>query len=219
MDLMEIVKPNELNINIKRLKKEVKEYISYRKEYYEYHDSNLEIESIFSEWWVQKVSNGIKIGDGNMSIDIITKDNDGVDVVSVCLNGNMSNEKSIMQNFKESGNLLDLYFNNGEDEKAIELFKTDYITKIRDTINKYELNNIYYSIFISTKTNIYFSCLKINIANIANVKSNGFTKNRKSIYTKNFINSDYGKVTLYKSKKRLELRLNKNILEKSIKLY
>ena len=37
--------------------------------------------------------------------------------------------------------------------------------------------------------------------------------------TLNFINNYYGKVTLYKSKKRLELRLKKEIFKKSTLLY
>lgn len=49
----------------------------------------------------------------------------------------------------------------------------------------------------------------------------GFTKTCKSIMIDNFINNEFGNLRLYKSKKRLELRLCKEIInnECSIKLY
>jgi hypothetical protein len=48
-----------------------------------------------------------------------------------------------------------------------------------------------------------------------------FTKSKKNIIIDNFIDEEYGNVKLYKSKKRLELRLCKNIIdsEYSIKIY
>lgn len=50
------------------------------------------------------------------------------------------------------------------------------------------------------------------------VNSGGFIKAKKencvNIIVNNFIDADNGKVTLYKSKKRVELRLKKDILQK-----
>ena len=40
------------------------------------------------------------------------------------------------------------------------------------------------------------------------------TKLRKNIDILNFIDDDYGTITLYKSKKRLELRLSSKIINK-----
>ena len=68
---------------------------------------------------------------------------------------------------------------------------------------------------------VYLVCFKLDITLIQNVKSLGFKKGEKNIITSNFIDSKYGNVLLYKSKKRLELRLNKDIIKdiNTVKLY
>lgn len=206
---------NKLDINYDILKEYLKKYINPRIEYYkETNTQNLELESGFSEWWIKKSSKGIKIGNGNAPMDVITKKNNAIDTMCLCLNGNVSNEKSIMQNFGNSGNNLDLYFNTKNHIKVINMFITDYIDKIKNFSIKYKvpLTKLYYCIFISTKTNVYLSCFKININNIIYIKSHGFTKSMKSINIKNFIDDKYGNVKLYKSKKRLELRIKKDVI-------
>ena len=209
------VDPHKLDIDYNLLKKYVQEYISPRREYYnETHSNNLELESGFSEWWIKKASNGKKIGEGNCPMDVVTNDNNAIDCMCLCLNGSMTNEKSIMQNFNKSGNDLDSFFSSKNDDGAISLFINDYVGKIKNFSikNKISLDKMYYTIFISTKENIYLSCFKINIQFTRNIKTCGFTKQCKSINIKNFINNDYGNVKLYKSKKRLELRISKNVL-------
>lgn len=67
-------------------------------------------------------------------------------------------------------------------------------------------------IFIYKHKNIYLCCLKLCTENITNMKCNGFTKTLKNISVENFIDKKIGNVNLYKSKKRLELRLHKNII-------
>jgi hypothetical protein len=172
------------------------------------------LESGFSEWWIKKTSNGKKIGDGNSPMDVITFKNNGIDTMCLCMNNNISNEKSIMQNFGSTGNNLDIYFNSKNDKKVINMFIKDYIDKIKNFSIKYKvpLTKLYYCIFISTSKNIYLSCFKININNIIYIKSSGFTKSMKSINITNFIDDKYGNVKLYKSKKRLELRVKKNVI-------
>lgn len=76
-------------------------------------------------------------------------------------------------------------------------------------------------IFICKNKNIYLCCLKLYSKYISNMKFSSFTKTCKNISIKNFIDKKFGNVKLYKSKKRLELRLCKNIINEfcSIKLY
>ena len=76
-------------------------------------------------------------------------------------------------------------------------------------------------IFICKNKNIYISCLKLYPENIPNMQFSGFTKHCKNITIDNFIDEKIGNVKLYKSKKRLELRLHKDILnnECTIKLF
>lgn len=63
--------------------------------------------------------------------------------------------------------------------------------------------------------------IKLNKEKICNMKFSGFTKSCKNISIENFIDNEFGNVKLYKSKKRLELRLKKNIIDNycCIKLY
>lgn len=171
--------------------------------------ANLKIDSDISEWWVKEcIPNGKRVGKGNGPIDV-ENDEMGIDVACLCLNGDQTNEKSLGQKFKgDGGNSLDIYFNEKKDKLAVEL----YLNEIK---NKYETvkKDKYYYIFISTKSDIYLSIMKINPNNLLLVKSDGFTSQGKSIKISGFIKPKYGKVTLYKSKKRIELRLNKEILK------
>lgn len=76
---------------------------------------------------------------------------------------------------------------------------------------------MYILAYISTEIDIYIVCLKINILRIPFVTSGGFVEGKKDNYVNinvnNFIDSNIGKVTLYKSKKRVELRLKKKLLQ------
>jgi len=69
--------------------------------------------------------------------------------------------------------------------------------------------------------NIYLSIFKINIKYIYNIIGYNITKQQKSINFGNFVDNNLGITKLYKSKKRMELRLHKNVLNlnNTIKLY
>ena len=176
---------------------------------------NLTIDSKISEFMSSKcIDKGKWVGRGNGPIDV-ENDNSGIDVACLCLNGITTNEKSLGQKFKgDGGNLLDLHFTNKKDALTLDLFVNDLNNKLCK-ITK----DIYYFIFISTEKDIYLSILSINPKSLLFVKSRGFSKQAKSIKTTGFINNKYGNVILYKSKKRLELRLNKCILEHSHHLF
>jgi hypothetical protein len=141
----------------------------------------------------------------------------------MCLscNSKFINEKSIMQNFQESGNNLDNLFNEKKYKDILSLYKKDYIKKIKNAIQKYKLENIYYLIFISIGKNIYMSLFKLNIENIINFTYTKLTTGNKSLICINFIDNKYGNTKIYKSKKRLELKFNKSICfdSNSIKIY
>ena len=79
------------------------------------------------------------------------------------------------------------------------------------------MNDLYILAYLSTNKDIYLVCLHIDILKLEFVNSGGFVESKReksvNIILNNFINDDIGKVTLYKSKKRVELRLKKNILK------
>jgi len=124
-------------------------------------------------------------------------------------------KKSIIQNFI-GGNDLDIYFNKRKGYDATNIFKN----KLQEKFDC-KLKEIYYMIFICNKKNIYLSCIKFNVENIYNMKFAGFTKTCKNILIDNFIDNNIGNVKLYKSKKRLELRLSKDLIKQkySTKIY
>lgn len=124
----------------------------------------------------------------------------------------MTNEKSIMQNFKSCGNELDNLFSKDYLEELFYNYIQVYKNKIKNAMKKFNLEKIYYLAFITVKNNIYISLLKINVDNIDHTKIDNDKHNSKSINITNFIDKSYGNVKLYKSKKRLELRFNKNII-------
>jgi len=195
------------SINIEKLKDEVKKYIESRLDFYKNSKRNLYIEDEFSEYWLSKVSNGTEIGKGSGGMDVKTSNNEGIDAMCVIMNSIQSNEKSLIQNFDSAGVNLDDLFLNKKDDEAIKLYIDVYKNKILKIKKDKNLSDLYIIAFISTKNKIYLTCFKLNINNIKNIKSNGFTKTEKNIKISNFIDDKYGIVTLYKSKKRIELRL------------
>lgn len=221
--LLKPVSHINVNIDIGALKMCIKTYMSSdRISYYNSTATcNIELESGFSEWWISKVTNGKKISAGNSPMDVITFNNHGIDVMCVCMNNNLSNEKSMIQNFKGSGNNLDIYFENKEYDKAVKLFMNDLQNKLNIFKNNNNIDKLFYVVFISTSTNIYLSILQLDIKYIKNVYSSGATVQKKSINILNIIDNKYGCAKLYKSKKRVELRFTKQLLEHTytIKLF
>ena len=210
-------------VDIKILKEYVNKDLDGNKEYFDDLDITYKIsEPRKAEWILSKaIKNSKLVGNGNANIDIIVTDKIVIDVSVLTLNSNYTNEKSIIQNFKKCTN-LDTLFNTYNGEEAVEIFKNEFILKYNFKDKEKE---IYYIIFICKDKNIYISCLKLNPKNIINMKFlkfiKGQTENSVNILIGNFIDKNIGNVKLYKSKKRLELRLCKDILhhECSIKLF
>jgi hypothetical protein len=205
---------NELCIDLQKLKECLeKDYLTQgRMEYYKSTTTqNLNLEDGFMEFITAKCINGQRIGEGHSPIDVV-KDDKGIDVLCVCLNKKQTNEKSIMQNFSKCGNNLDNLFKNGKYQEALFVFIKEYYKKILDAKKTENIKNLYYCAYISTNINVYISVFKINLECILNIKYENITKQKKSIRFKGFIDDKFGITTLYKSKKRLEIRLNKDIL-------
>lgn len=205
--------PESINKDV--LIESIKEYMKPREEYYKYKNRSPYIEDEFSEHFTAMASGGREIGGGHCGMDVKTHKDEGIDAMCVVMNidRDISNEKSIIQNFKSSGLELDTLFKEKKDDDAVRLFMNDYKKKLEDVKKNKELKNLYILAFISTKKDVYIACFKINIENILFVKSGGFIKGKNvNILLDKFIDSTIGKVTLYKSKKRVELRLKGKIL-------
>lgn len=207
--------PESLNIDM--IKEDITKYMIPREEYYKYKNRSPYVEDEFSEYFTARASGGYEIGSGHCGMDVKTKYDEGIDAMCVIMNKELSNEKSVIQNFASSGSDLDKLFKEKRDNEAVELFMNDYKNKLENVKETKKLKELYILSFISTEADIYIACFNINIENIAYVKSGGFVEGKKENYVNilinNFIDSNIGKVTLYKSKKRVELRLKKEVLK------
>ena len=196
------------------MKEYIATYMAPRLEFYKNTKRVLFYEDDFGEYHCTKSTNGTHVGGGAKPIDVKTSANNGIDVFCVNVNdtkNNNTNEKSLIQDFKDAGSDLDNLYPKKEDTKIVELFASAYANKIKSAHEKFSCNSIYYHGFISTKTDMYEVWLKSNPDNIKNVSSDGFVTGGNStgvnIKVKGFINPKYGNVKAYKSKRRLELRL------------
>ena len=219
MNVIQLINPNILGINFNELAKTLaQEFSPLKLEYLRsISTGNLKLEDGFIEYLVSKNMKAEHIGEGHYPVDI-KKDNKGIDVLCVCMNRSCSNEKSIIQNFKGAGKNLDIHFENGDYKKALDLYKDEYYFKLTDAIKEKKLEEIYYCAFISTNTSIYMSVFKLDIEKIKTIDYTNATKT--SINFNGFIDDKYGSTKLYKSKKRLELRFKKELLnnENTIKI-
>lgn len=203
-------------VNLKLLKEYVKQDIDSNLSYF--NDMNITYrisDSKKSEWMIHKsIQNSKMVGNGSKSVDIKVSDKIMIDVSVLTLNKNITNEKSIMQNFKDSNN-LDTLFNSKDGKSIVNIFRKKFQDKYKG------MKEIYYMIFICSGKSIYLTCLKLNLDCISNMEFGGFTKTSKNITIENMISQKMGNVKLYKSKKRLELRLNRDILKRECteKLY
>jgi hypothetical protein len=90
---------------------------------------------------------------------------------------------------------------------------SNYQDKIDNVIKTRDLKNLYYLGFVSTVKEVFLVNFKINTEHIKNVGVKQSTRQGTSIFMKNFIAPELGTVKIYKSKKRIELRLKKSVVE------
>ena len=220
-EVLELCKLPE-SLNIAQMKELIHEYMTPRVSYYCEKKRSPYVEDELSEYFTAKSTNGVEIGSGSCAMDIQTKDNEGIDAMCVIMNNNGSNEKSLIQNFSSSGVDLDTLFKEKRDNEAVKLYMDQYSKKLHDVKEGKKLTDLYILSFVSTYNEVFLTCFKIKLENIKHVSSGGFIKNSSvNILVNNFINPRYGNVKLYKSKKRLELRLKPDVLntEYAVKIY
>uniref|UniRef100_A0A6C0ABW4 Uncharacterized protein n=1 Tax=viral metagenome TaxID=1070528 RepID=A0A6C0ABW4_9ZZZZ len=202
----------DLGLNIDLLKKYIKNYFenSSIKKFIDSNEINLIIPYELSELWIKDSIKGKISGRGNGSFDVI-KDNIGIEIA--CMNFNAtktSNEKSIIQIFNSDD--LDKLFEQNKEMEIMNIFKQAITKKYNNKIEK-----IYYIFLLTSLKNIYLTIFKFDKTKIIDLKSNKFLK--KSLIIDGFINKEEGTTKIYKSKKRFEIRLRNNILNRSLILY
>lgn len=123
------------------------------------------------------------------------------------LSTNDSWEASLWQKFVWTWAILDQLFERQEYERIKNEWLEIYKEKNDKAIEEYELNNIYYFIFLRWHDFLYLVWMKVNLSELEDVTVDLDRTSDTSVFLSNFINDDLGNAKVYKSKKRLELRL------------
>ena len=169
------------------------------------------------EQWFTQALDVKPVGHGSYPIDIYNEKNRwGADIkmlsVKVNKNGQLTNsasgEASLGQNFKDAGIDLDQLFEN----KSFEIIKDRWVNLYKDKFNSvqsvYVVDDFYYFFILRAANNFYLVGAKIDLSKAENVTVKNGTKT--SVFISNFIADNLGNTKIYKSKKRLELRLYAN---------
>ena len=230
--VLEEVKLEELNQIFDENSKKVLNYLLQRTvlSYPEFlpsqNNTALYLEKKQCEQWIVQALGLKPLGEGSYPIDGINNKN-GYDVSSLALaqtnNGKMASqtgEKSLGQkfddiNFGENKETLDSLFASLSSEKIINSWKKILKKKWQQTIDDHQLNNLYLVnlILYKPKKKLYVFLLKINYKKLDEISKDKISKT--SVFLKNFIDPKIGNVKIYKSKKRMELRIKPRELIKN----
>jgi len=175
--------------------------------------SGMQITKEFLEDWIAQACDLTKKGAGNYPIDVYKDKKYGIDVkfLTAKINSDgsyrnsQSNETSLSQNFKISGADLDQMFESKKYNKILKAWIKILQSKMRLPKEEFELKEIYYFIFLRAGNKISLSVASVDDSKISNLSTN--TSTETSVFVDNFIDEKYGNVKIYKSKKRMELRL------------
>ena len=224
--VLEEVKIDELNKIFDKNSKNVFDFLLQRTviSYPEFlpgqNNTALYLEKKQCEQWVVQ-SLGLKpVGEGSYPIDGINNKN-GYDVSSLALGqtptGKMkkqTGEKSLSQkfedeNFGDENDNLDSLFNSGKYEEIIKAWKNILKKKWEGTIKDQNLNDLYLInlILYKPENKLMIFLLKINHNNLDEVTKGKVSPKKTSVWFNNFIDEKFGNVKVYKSKKRVELRI------------
>jgi hypothetical protein len=176
-------------------------------------NNDIQITKEFLEQWIAQACGLKSVGAGNYPIDNY-KDNDfGIDVkfisTKVDKDGNFTNattnETSLGQNFRGFGKTLDQSFENKQYQEIVDGWKNILIKKLNHPLTDLDLKKIYYFIFIRGGNKIHLAIAKLNIDQLENISVKHATQ--ESVVVDKYIENEFGKVSIYKAKKRMELRL------------
>ena len=179
------------------------------------------------EQWMVQALDVDSVGSGSYPIDIYSKKGKwGADVkmlsCKVDSKGKFkdadSGETSLAQNFKGSGNDLDQQFKNKKYQEAVDNWIKIVQEKLKSVEKDYPIKDVYYFFFLRAGMSFYIAGLKVNQGELKNVTIDKSKISSTSIFTNKYIDNKFGNVKLYKSKKRLELRLRPGGLEKAGRL-
>ena len=211
-----------LNLNHDIITKYISSNINSKLDYYKDLQQALKINDYeFIEWVVSKSSEGDIIGNKSKTMNIIGKNNIAIDTCCLSLpqkKGNQTGEKSIVQiTDNEDQQKLDKLFLTKKTDFILSIYKNRIIDKYTKFCHQYNISidNLYYCIFLSDYNHIYMMSLNLNLNYLPFVYADNSTNNKKSIIVNNMIDPKLGSVKIVSKKKRMELRLNQNVIHNS----
>ena len=117
----------------------------------------------------------------------------------------VSGESSLGQKFEDGKTNLDTLFKNKKKKELLDKWLKILKEKFEKPSKDFGIKNFYYFIFIRAGNKIYLSIAKVHKENLKYLKTGKITKT--SLFIENFVQEKHGNVKIYKSKKRMELRL------------
>ena len=211
-----------LNLNLDIITKYISQNINSKIDYYRDQQQLLKMNDYqFIEWVVSKSSGGDIIGNKCKTMNIIGQNNIAIDTSCLSLpqkKGTQTGEKSIVQITDiEDQKRLDKQFEVRDVDLILSIYKIRLIDKYKEFCYQYgiNINNLYYCIFISDYNNIYMLSLNLDLKYLDYVYGDIISNNKKSIIIHNMIDPKLGSVKIVSKKKRMELRLNQNIIHNS----
>lgn len=173
------------------------------------------------EQWICQAIGSIPVGAGSYAVDVISKTKTwGADIKMLSckvnnetgeLKNSDSGETSLAQKFDDgnfgNGNTLDDLFTNKEYQLIWDNW-IEILNKKYDKVNKdFGVTKIYFFFILRAKLDFHLCGMKVNLDNLKYTEVNNKRSTNNSVWIKNYIDDELGHVKVYKSKKRLELRL------------
>lgn len=173
------------------------------------------------EQWFTQALEVAPVGAGSYPIDIYNEAKKwGADIkmlnIKIDTKGNVTNgdsgEASLGQNFSNAGVDLDQLFENRNHQEIKDRWLTLYKDKYDSLKRNHPVKKIYYFFILRPGVQLggadfYFCGAELRLKELENVKVNAGRTTKTSVFLTGFISEDLGNAKIYKSKKRLELRL------------
>lgn len=167
------------------------------------------------EQWVVQAIGAIPVGAGSYPVDVIKPNKFGADIKMLSckvnaygeLSDTTSGETSLAQKFTNAGVNLDVAFAN----KDFDSIANDWCEILKAKLGRVHaeqgIDKIYYIFILRASTRFYLCATEVNPNVIDMIRANKETSTSTSVFLNNVIDDRFGNAKIYKSKKRLELRL------------
>ena len=168
----------------------------------------LQVTKEYLEQWLVQSLGAKPIGSGSYPVDIIHDEGWASDIKMLAWNKSkpLSGETSLAQKFTGIGANLDIMFGDKHFNKILIGWKEILSEKYEEVFTDNEnVKNIYYFIILRESYNFHLIGLKLKFEDLYLASPGEYTE--KNLTINNFINNDLGNIRIYKSKKRMELRI------------